>query len=102
MDEKVRQNQHKLIDQIKKLEEALKEKDAQYKEQLNENQHALGNLEYKLESLESQSTMAKMQQRKDSSHKANMKSMAKSEADLFQKNKGRLDKQLQKTKKRTS
>ncbi|MGL9688447.1 MAG: hypothetical protein ACR5K6_01530 [Wolbachia sp.] len=99
MDEKVRQNQHKLIDKIKKLEEALKEKDAQYKEQLNENQHALGKLEYKLESLESQSTTAKMQQRKDSSHQANMKSMAKSEADLFQKNKGRLDKQLQKTKK---
>ncbi|MEY2393057.1 hypothetical protein [Wolbachia endosymbiont of Tettigetta isshikii] len=58
MDEKVRQNQ------------------------LNENQHVLGDLEYKLESLESQITVAKMQQRKYSSHQANMKSMAKSEADL--------------------
>jgi hypothetical protein len=45
--------QIQLINQIEKLEEALKEKDAQYEEQLNETQHALGNLEYKLESLES-------------------------------------------------
>ncbi|MDG7055807.1 MAG: hypothetical protein LJD31_04765 [Wolbachia endosymbiont of Menacanthus eurysternus] len=82
MDKQVWQNQHKLIDQIKKLEEALKEKDAQYKEQLNENQHALGNLEYKLESLESQSTTAKMQQRKNNSHQINTKSITKSEADL--------------------
>ncbi|MCM1001435.1 MAG: hypothetical protein KTV72_03860 [Wolbachia endosymbiont of Melophagus ovinus] len=83
---------YRSINQIKKLEGALKEKDAQCK-QLKESLCAL-------ESLESQSTTTKKaQQQRDSSHQTNTKSMAKSEVDLSQKNKGRLDKQLQKTKK---
>ncbi|MCM1001910.1 coiled-coil domain-containing protein [Wolbachia pipientis] len=81
IDEQVWQNQHKLIDQIRRLEEALKEKDAQCK-QLKESLCALEGLEYRLESLESQSTTAKVQQRKNSSHQINMKSITKSEADL--------------------
>jgi hypothetical protein len=59
MDEQVGQNQYRLINQIVKLEEALKEKDAQCK-QSKKNLRAL-------ESLGSHSATAKVQQRKDSS-----------------------------------
>ncbi|MFP3035490.1 MAG: hypothetical protein ACEY3A_00305 [Wolbachia sp.] len=62
--------------EVKKMDEKVRQN------QLNENQHVLGDLEYKLESLENQSTVAKMQQWKYISHQENMKSMAKSEADL--------------------
>lgn len=78
MGEQVGQNQYRLINQIVKLEGALKEKE----EQLKESQRTLESLEYRLESLESQSTTAKVQQRKDSSHQINTKSITKSEADL--------------------
>lgn len=78
MDEQVEKNQYRLINQIVKLEGALKEKG----EQLKESQRTLESLEYRLESLESQSATTKAQQRKDSSHQTSTKSMAKGEADL--------------------